>query len=376
MKIINISGEIGWDVMPADVRKQLDEAKGKDIEIQIASPGGFVFDGIEIYNMIRDYKRKNPNAQIMATIKGMAASMASYIAMNPAIDLLTAEDNAVFMIHNVWGVSIGDYREMLKTAEIFQGLTDILSVAYSNKSGKENEDIRKMMDSESWFFGAEIKEAGFVDEMIKTEEKKEKVTAISESKVKMKILSEKLEKSPVEYQKIAAMLRPENNNEEHKQESTPSKEDEDIKNQNPAQREKLEEVSVMTLDQLLKDNPAAKIEYDQRMAEKFEAGKIEAKSIFDKRIEAASKYLDSAEYPKQIRDVSVDVIKGSKSLETLDTMVASVDMFKELAKSAHAQAEGKVIGDTPGEQVAQNPDGDFNAMLNEDKGVYGLGEVR
>ena len=78
MKIINISGEIGYDVMPEDVRNQLAEAGGKDIEIQIASPGGFVFDGIEIYNMIRDYKRKNPNAQILATVKGLAASMAAY----------------------------------------------------------------------------------------------------------------------------------------------------------------------------------------------------------------------------------------------------------------------------------------------------------
>lgn len=371
MKIINISGEIGWDVMPADVRKQLDEAKGKDIEIQIASPGGFVFDGIEIYNMIRDYKRKNPNAQIMATIKGMAASMASYIAMNPAIDLLTAEDNAVFMIHNVWGVSIGDYREMLKTAEIFQGLTDILSVAYSKKSGKENEDIRKMMDSESWFFGAEIKEAGFVDEMIKTEEKKEKVTAISESKVKMKMLSEKLEKSPVEYQKIAAMLRPENNNEEHKQESTPSKEDEDIKNQNPAQREKLEEVSVMTLDQLLKDNPAAKIEYDANLKShgeaQFKAGKESHQAVMD----AASKYLGSdASYGPSIRAIAVDVVKGAKSLETLETIVAAFDAFSESNKSKAAAEESKTIGDTPGEQA--KPKDDYQAMIEADKSAYGL----
>lgn len=373
MNKILISGEIGWDVMPADVRKQLDEAKGKDIEIQIASPGGFVFDGIEIYNMIRDYKRKNPNAQIMATIKGMAASMASYIAMNPAIDLLTAEDNAVFMIHNVWGVSIGDYREMLKTAEIFQGLTDILSVAYSKKSGKKDEEIRKLMDSESWFFGAEIKDAGFADEMIKTEEKKEKASAISESKVKMKMLSEKLEKNPVEYQKIAAVIRPENNNEELKQESTPSNEDEDIKH-NPAQREKLEEVSVMTLDQLLRDNPAAKIEYDAKLREvseaQFKAGKESHQAVMD----AASKYLGSdASYGPSIRAIAVDVVKGAKSLETLETIVAAFDAFKESNNSKAASNESEEIGATPGEQ--EKPKDEYQAMIEADKSAYGL-EVR
>ena len=58
MKIINISGEIGWDVMPSDVKKQLEESKGKDIEVHVASPGGFVFDGIEIFNAFRDYKKQ------------------------------------------------------------------------------------------------------------------------------------------------------------------------------------------------------------------------------------------------------------------------------------------------------------------------------
>lgn len=137
MKSIYISGEIGWDVLPKDITEQLNEAKGEDLEINIASPGGYVFDGIEIYNAIRGYKRQYSDAQIIANMRGIVASMASYIAMNPAIDILTAEDNAVFMIHNVWGIAVGDYNEMQKTAEIFEGLTNILVEQLTEHYGRE-----------------------------------------------------------------------------------------------------------------------------------------------------------------------------------------------------------------------------------------------
>lgn len=67
--------------------------------------------------MIRDYKRENPKSQIMMTLKGMGASMASYIMMAPA-DIRAAEDNAVFMIHNPWSLAIGDYKGNGKTVRV------------------------------------------------------------------------------------------------------------------------------------------------------------------------------------------------------------------------------------------------------------------
>ena len=165
-KKITISGEIGWDYTSTSVRDSLREAKGGDIELEIASPGGDVFDGIEIYNAIRDYKRDNPKSQIMATLKGLVASMASYIASNPAIDLVAAEDNAVYMIHNPWMLAMGDYREMVKQSAFLEGLAGILASAYVERTGKKETEIRSLMDSETWLFGSEMKDAGFVDEMV------------------------------------------------------------------------------------------------------------------------------------------------------------------------------------------------------------------
>ena len=162
---IRISGEIGWTVTTADIISQLDSAKGQDLEIDIASPGGSVFDGVEIFNAIRDFKRNNPGSQIIVTIKGLAASMASYIAMVPAADMVVAEDNAVFMIHNPWNLAIGDYREMMKNAEFLQGLAELMGKAYVQKTGKTADEIAQMMDAETWLFGEELKAAGFVDDM-------------------------------------------------------------------------------------------------------------------------------------------------------------------------------------------------------------------
>ena len=165
-KKITISGEIGWDYTSLSVKDSLRSANGSDIELEIASPGGDVFDGIEIYNAIRDYKRDNPKSQIMATLKGLVASMASYIASNPAIDLVAAEDNAVYMIHNPWMLAMGDYREMVKQSAFLEGLAGILASAYVERTGKKETEIRSLMDSETWLFGSEMKDAGFVDEMV------------------------------------------------------------------------------------------------------------------------------------------------------------------------------------------------------------------
>lgn len=163
---INISGEIGWDYTANDIRDSLKAAKGDDLDIDIVTPGGSVFDGIEIYNAIRDYKRDNPKSQISATLKGLVASMGTYIASNPAIDLVAAEDNAVYMIHNPWSLSYGDYRDAQTTADMLKGLADILSDAYVKRTGKSKSDIRSMMDASTWIFGDDIKAQGFVDEMI------------------------------------------------------------------------------------------------------------------------------------------------------------------------------------------------------------------
>lgn len=373
IKIINISGEIGWDVRPAGIRDQLAAAAGADLDVNIASPGGFVFDGIEIFNMFRDYKRKYPSSQMSVTLKGLAASMASYLAVNPVFDLIAAEDNAVFMIHNVWGMAVGDYRDMKKAAEIYEGLGDIIGSAYSAKIKKSKKEIKTMMDDETWLFGEEIKTAGFVDEIIKTPEPKEKASAITTARARMSVLAEKLSTQKFDINKAAAMLRPELENSVNTGEPVDNK-------ITPAQtRENKTEVS-MTLAELLSTNPAAKTEHESMLTEKFQAGYDSCKNEYDTRIAVAVAIMNAEKsYPVQIKAVAIEVIEGKKSIDALNAMVAGADMFTELEKSLKAQNETGAQGATSGQQLPGiSPNGEIKteadviAQIKRDRVALGM----
>jgi ATP-dependent Clp protease, protease subunit len=371
MKKIIISGEIGWDITADNIREELNSAKGADLDVHIASPGGYVSSGLEIFNLFRDYKKENPNAQMLATIKGIAASMATYLANNPAFDLIAAEDNAVFMIHNAWGCTCGDYRDMLKISQVLDGLTGIIAKAYVQKTGKTNKKIRQMMDEETWLFGDEIKEAGFVDEIISTENDEDKVESLALAKTKFFELSAKLKDKPenFDYNKIAAMINLD-----------------EKKVQNPVQnagKNKME-VSNMTLKELLDQNPTAKIEYENELNKKFEAGKKEGKESMQATINIATKYLGKDEnensYPAAIQNIACSVLKGEKSAESLETTVAAFDALKEATKSKDAQTEQPP--EANGQQTAQlSTDGnvksidDYNALIAKEKAKNGV-EVR
>lgn len=212
-KKVIISGEIGFfGTMPMDVRQQLSDAAGEDVDIHISSPGGSMSDGFEIYNMIRDYKRDNPSSQITITLKGEASSMASYIAVNPAADLVVAEDNATFMIHNPWNLAIGDYREMEKMSSVLKGFGGIIAKAYADRAGKSVDDIHSLMDAETWYFGEEIKAAGFVDEIVASDDgqKVEKDEAIAASRLRFSAMQEKIrqdDRAKADILKVAALFK-------------------------------------------------------------------------------------------------------------------------------------------------------------------------
>jgi len=240
MKIIAISGVIGWDVYAADVRRQLAEAGSEDVEVQIASPGGFVVEGLEIFNLLRRYP-----GNLTTRLMGMAASLASYVAL--AGSRVIAEENVVFMIHNAMGFSMGDHNEMRKAADVFEGLSRILAREYERKSGKSNEEVRELMDEETYYFGPEAKEAGFVDEIVPVtaeDAEKDKTAALALAHLRvaeaMKIVKE-IEK-PEDVTRAVAMLG--------EIEKTPA-----VGGKAAKAASKGEEVRAMTLTELQKEHP-------------------------------------------------------------------------------------------------------------------------
>lgn len=209
MKKIIMSGEIGWGVTPYMIQSELQSAGGEDIEVDLSSPGGSVFDGVEIFNMLRDYKRQYPDTQNILNIKSLAASMGSYLSTSEAFDMVTVEDNSSYMIHNpVMGV-YGDYNEMQKGADFLSRLAVMVAPAYSKKSGKKDKEIRSMMDAETWLFGQEIVDAGFADVLVKTEDRKDRDSALAEAELKFKSVMKKVKESEVkesDFLKVAAII--------------------------------------------------------------------------------------------------------------------------------------------------------------------------
>jgi len=131
----------------------------KDLDVFIFSPGGDVFAGFAIYNILNRFE-----GNITVHVDGLAASIATVIAM--AGDKIVIPENASFMIHNAWTFAAGnknDLREMADQLEMIDGqIVDI----YATRTGKDKDEIIALMDAETWMTGAEAVENGFADELI------------------------------------------------------------------------------------------------------------------------------------------------------------------------------------------------------------------
>src|SRR4030042_5239486 len=346
-KRVNIVGIIGFDTYSKGIIDELAKINGEDLDIYIASPGGLVFDGLEIYNAFRDYKRKYPNSQIMATAKGLVASMASYLMSNPAFDLVAAEDNAVYMIHNPIGGIIGDYRDMGKYADVLKGLRNTLAKSYVSQTGKSEKEIKQMMDDETWLFGDEIKNEGFADEMVQPEDScggKKKKAAILESKTIFAAMKDKMSKSEIDVNKIAAMFSDNSTSE------TPA----------DAGQNNMEVIS-MNLKEFLEQNPAAKSEYHSQIEDARKAGYEKGVADIRATVKTASMYLTAdRKYPDQIKALAVSVVNGEKPVDALTTTVTVYDAMTEKGKSDDAKGESAATGGH-GEQSA--PAGQENGSI-------------
>lgn len=157
---IFVFDEIGyWGVTAKEFARDLKEVNPNDsIELHINSPGGSVTDGIAIFNLLKNHKSK-----VNVHIDGLAASMASVIAM--AGDTITMPENALMMIHNPWGGAMGDADELRKTADVLDKMKQALISAYVNKTGKDTEEISQLMDAETWMTGSEAVEMGFASQV-------------------------------------------------------------------------------------------------------------------------------------------------------------------------------------------------------------------
>lgn len=144
-----------------DALKSLGDVK--EINLHINSPGGSVFEGIAIYNMLKQHK-----AKVNVYVDALAASIASVIAMSG--DAIFMPANSMMMIHNPYTMAMGNADELRKAADDLEQITKSSVISYLDKAGdKLDEDtLRQLMDNETWLTAQEAVDYGLADEVIES----------------------------------------------------------------------------------------------------------------------------------------------------------------------------------------------------------------
>ncbi|WP_063039711.1 head maturation protease, ClpP-related [Nocardia pseudovaccinii] len=149
-----------WGVAAEDFVRELDAITSDEIMVKINSPGGNVYDGLAIMNALRAHP-----AQITTSVEGLAASAASFIAM--AGDDVIMRPGAEMMIHNAWGICVGNAVDMRELADQLDRTSSNLASIYAERAGGEVADWQAAMNAETWYSAEEAVEAGLADRVEK-----------------------------------------------------------------------------------------------------------------------------------------------------------------------------------------------------------------
>lgn len=128
----------------------------KTLNIYINSPGGSVFDGIAIHNVLKRHK-----ARKVVHIDGIAASIASVIAM--AGDEIRIASNGSMMIHDPWAIALGTAADFRKMADSLDKVRTAILNSYVDRATADEDELSAWMTAETWFTAQEAVDAGLAD---------------------------------------------------------------------------------------------------------------------------------------------------------------------------------------------------------------------
>lgn len=159
ISVLDFIGEDFWSgtgVTAKRISAALRSIGEKPVTVQINSPGGDMFEGIAIYNLLRAHP-----AKVTVEVLGWAASAASIIAM--AGDEIRMGLGTFVMVHNAWGIVIGNRHDMRDAADLFDGFDGALADIYQARTGLKRAEVEKLMDAETFMGPSEAVEKGFAD---------------------------------------------------------------------------------------------------------------------------------------------------------------------------------------------------------------------
>jgi ATP-dependent protease ClpP protease subunit len=166
---ITIYGVIGEDFWTGEgvTVKRIDAALrtigDKAVTVYINSPGGDMFEGIAIYNRLREHSQ-----QVTTKVLGLAASAASVIYL--AGEERQVASSAFLMIHNCWTWLAGNRHYLRDVADDLEEFDAAMADLYAETSGQPVEDMAELMDDETFIRGKRALELGLATGLLTADE--------------------------------------------------------------------------------------------------------------------------------------------------------------------------------------------------------------
>jgi ATP-dependent protease ClpP protease subunit len=157
---VYVRGNIGeWGISDNDFIQSINALGNiEQITVNINSNGGDLTMALGMFNYLRNHP-----AQVTAYIEGVAASAASVLAM--ACDTIIMPSNSVMMIHNPWTVAMGNANDMEAAAKMLRAFEDTLVTTYSARTNLSQDELKALLDNETWFTASEALDKGFCDQV-------------------------------------------------------------------------------------------------------------------------------------------------------------------------------------------------------------------
>lgn len=133
------------------------------VTVNINSPGGDMFEGLAIYNLLREHE-----GEVTIKVIGLAASAASIIAM--AGDTVQIARSGFLMIHNTWVMAVGNRNDLKEIADMLKPFDEAMASIYSARTNQDIKQTMKLMDAETWLGGEAAIDAGFADDLLPSDQ--------------------------------------------------------------------------------------------------------------------------------------------------------------------------------------------------------------
>lgn len=160
--VYDVIGALDTDA--AEFVQAVHAIKAKAIDVHINSPGGFVYDGVAMFEALKSHA-----ATVNVRIDGLAASAASFLAM--AGDSVEISMGGRMMIHDAQMVAIGSPAELREYADLADSVSDDIAGYYAARAGGKPETWRTAMQATTWYSAQQAVDAKLADRVTGTDKK-------------------------------------------------------------------------------------------------------------------------------------------------------------------------------------------------------------